>query len=549
MTEISRYSRLQSSIINHEHSHSHSHALQSKSKLAVNRMTTQSAPSQLSPGLLRQALRLIHCLQKERGASCAFSVSSQYRPNMEAARHRSDIALKLFPKEQVAVVSTLLDIRARLDVTEEIDELLDRFHRIMVRFNTLISSVVQTYTYVYVLEHARAGYTTASHEITSIKTEARMKKSCSVENFAPYHQKRSLEHLKSWQPSSSIPFLDECDIPLPTESVPAAAHIQLKSSYPTPDFLLDSTSSRKVERRKHISFDAEKMKAFVQMNPAVALMNLLNCFVRLKESTGKERALLSAMLATGSVHPRILTDLVLEVENQRSLVQELREQTTVESSLLHLIREGVALPPQLEELQQQILLKFNLSGIQLPSTHTVWNVITIYIDRLHSLELLLIEELESALANTDPTDIVAPTFDQLPTILQSILRDVYWQDLPAEAVKAKLVKYMGEAKGSCVPSSATPDPSYLGDSIEADSNHSKEKSEWDINLYEIQFQKRIGRGTAGTTYLATWSGQVNIATATDFDKQLVAGITASSLCVFMDTYGVEQIVFFFFFFV
>jgi hypothetical protein len=197
----------------------------------------------------------------------------------------------------------------------------------------------------------------------------------------------------------------------------------------------------------------------------------------------------------------------LEVENQRSLVQELREQTRVESSLLHLIREGVVLPPQLEELQQQILLKFNLSGIQLPSTQTVWNLITIYMDRLHSLELLLIEELESALANADPTDIVPPTLDELPSILQSILRDVYWQDWPAEEVKAKLVKYMGGAKGSCVPSSATPDPLHRADSIEANSNHSKEKSEWDINLYEIQFQKRIGRGTAGTTYLATWSGQ------------------------------------------
>jgi mitogen-activated protein kinase kinase kinase 11 len=35
-----------------------------------------------------------------------------------------------------------------------------------------------------------------------------------------------------------------------------------------------------------------------------------------------------------------------------------------------------------------------------------------------------------------------------------------------------------------------------------------EPSEWDINLYEIHFQKRIGRGTAGTTYLAKWSGQL-----------------------------------------
>eukprot|EP00957_Ditylum_brightwellii_P046224 3507285-Ditylum_brightwellii.AAC.1 len=31
--------------------------------------------------------------------------------------------------------------------------------------------------------------------------------------------------------------------------------------------------------------------------------------------------------------------------------------------------------------------------------------------------------------------------------------------------------------------------------------------EWEIGLYEVEFQKRIGRGMAGTTYLAKWSGQ------------------------------------------
>jgi hypothetical protein len=32
-------------------------------------------------------------------------------------------------------------------------------------------------------------------------------------------------------------------------------------------------------------------------------------------------------------------------------------------------------------------------------------------------------------------------------------------------------------------------------------------NDWEISLYEMEFQKRIGRGSAGTTYLAKWSGQ------------------------------------------
>jgi hypothetical protein len=31
--------------------------------------------------------------------------------------------------------------------------------------------------------------------------------------------------------------------------------------------------------------------------------------------------------------------------------------------------------------------------------------------------------------------------------------------------------------------------------------------EWEIDLNEIEFRKRIGRGMGGMTYLAKWSGQ------------------------------------------
>jgi len=31
--------------------------------------------------------------------------------------------------------------------------------------------------------------------------------------------------------------------------------------------------------------------------------------------------------------------------------------------------------------------------------------------------------------------------------------------------------------------------------------------EWEVSLYEVEFHKRIGRGSAGTTYLAKWAKQ------------------------------------------
>ena len=44
------------------------------------------------------------------------------------------------------------------------------------------------------------------------------------------------------------------------------------------------------------------------------------------------------------------------------------------------------------------------------------------------------------------------------------------------------------------------------------------KKEWEVNIQEVKFQKRIGRGGAGTTYLGTWRGQevaIKVAAMTD----------------------------------
>ena len=131
----------------------------------------------LSPSLLRHALRLIHCLQKERGASCAYSVSTEFLINMEIAREQANVALLLFSKDREPVTSTLLKIRSQLDErVSENDEHLSRFHRILVLFNTLIGSVVHT----YILQHVNSS---SMQRTTSM---GRIKRSSSAENFTSF---------------------------------------------------------------------------------------------------------------------------------------------------------------------------------------------------------------------------------------------------------------------------------------------------------------------------------------------------------------------------
>lgn len=512
-------------------------------------MTTGSSQSsrmkKLSPSLLRHALRLIHCLQKERGASCAYSVSVEFRINMQIAREQADVALLLFAKDREPVTSTLLKIRSQLDErVSENDEHLSRFHRILVLFNTLIGSVVHT----YILQHVNS---TSMQRITST---AQIKRSTSAESFVPFQTpplplgqprqasegfqsttvRRSLSPPSKSSSSqqdtlllSSLNSVPKVSISSPSSPVASSNSFQKyespkSSSYP------ETSNGMTSSHRRMVGFNGPSIKSLTPLDPVTALLNLLSCFVRLKESTGLERALLSGMLSIGAVHPRLLADLVMEVENQSLLVEELREQTTVEASLLQLIREGVVLPPQLQMIQNQILQKFNLIGMQLPSTQTVWNVITVYMDRLHSLELLLIEELEGALVTSLS---IIPTLEETPLVLQSILRDLYWYDLPSDVIKSKLMEFMeGNTGSSSTSGSHVPTPIGISDANILPNSHTHEKSEWDISLYEIQFQKRIGRGTAGTTYLATWSGQevaVKVAATTEMGLEGWTTETAS----------------------
>ena len=267
---------------------------------------------------------------------------------------------------------------------------------------------------------------------------------------------------------------------------------------------------------------------FIRESRTPALLNLLECFVALKESTGLERALLSSMFAMGTVDHRLLNDLVLEVENQFKLITVLKNLQDLDGNVLLLIRENVGLPPSMERLQSFILTEFDLMGFQREMNHeSVWNLITVYMDKLHSLELLIIEELESSLSEDNKDCADSSLTDQANVDISELLENAFasngnlqeLENMPAAKVKTLLLEMMTASSrkplsttGSEIPTESLPMPQRVSNSNQrlVNDDNDDEKpvpSEWDINLYEIHFQKRIGRGTAGTTYLAKWSGQ------------------------------------------
>ena len=102
-----------------------------------------------------------------------------------------------------------------------------------------------------------------------------------------------------------------------------------------------------------------------------------------------------------------------------------------------------------------------------------WAGITLYMDKLHSMELLLLEELDHCNNELEDIDLLSLARNTTKNISMDKSKDV--TDL--------------------------------------------ELNEWEISLYDVEFHQRIGRGSAGTTYVGKWMGQkvaVKVASVNEF---------------------------------
>eukprot|EP00979_Chaetoceros_neogracilis_P014495 scaffold4668_cov267-Chaetoceros_neogracile.AAC.5 len=281
------------------------------------------------------------------------------------------------------------------------------------------------------------------------------------------------------------------------------------------------------------------------------LLSLLLSFTKLKESTGTERAIISSLMALSpdiednwdynrtNAHStkKLFSDLVVEEANQRRIARELQEQVdarSIEYSLLQMVEKFTTPSPQMRDVQDMIK-DFNLKGLQrIMPLEDFWTIITLHIDQLHALELMLIEELRMccvALYMEEDTNLgcassrTARPNQRLDKSLLSNIMNSDWNILsesevaqelatmPAEQVKQLLLRHVQGEETSTESSRSSPKASSEARKRQFPiplleppvSSHNLK--EWEIDLYEIEFRQRIGRGVGGTTYLAKWSGR------------------------------------------
>ena len=458
---------------------------------------------------------------------------------MSLARRSTDAAIQIFERVfsttttineeestilKSSVATRLNETRQRINDNDTESEIADgNFHTIFVGFNSLISTIVQD----NILHHF------SSLEDNNSTTRTKSMKGHRSRQAAPIEvQESTSSEWNQCPPVSPVKrALDSRALKKKTVDGIGAPPL---NDVVSDDENSDSTTGRKETKASEadISEDDSVSMKTDHISTARELFNMLVCFSQLKESTGVERAILSSLLAFGSRGgtSRLVNDLIMEVENQRSLISQL--ENLKEGPLRNLILDLAQLSPYLAQLQDAILNGFTTLDTSTYDSDEFWNTITAYMDKLHSVELLIMEDLESELFRQEGTvqySVSGMRMLKNKRLLEYSLKS--WIEpnntvdlvstihkMPAEAIKSLILSALEERPSNNRPSAQHKDSTrnqYHQDDNEqlppiAISTTSLAK-EWDIDIYEIKFQKRIGRGSFATTYLASWNAGQQVA--------------------------------------
>jgi len=525
--------------------------------------------------LLRRALRLVHCLQKERGASCTYVASNNEDKNLgdlRPARLDTDRALKMLERSIAQAEAT----RAVVDVSlEKVRNMLPATgkdlqgtdaHRVLLCFNTLINAVMHD----YILEQTafqralQSEVSVPGDSVARPKPKSKMprvRSHQSIEALATPRHKRSLSGgapvstgMANRKRLSSDPldtFLQEVweeehgkrldgNEPRQLARIPSHDSEDALGGTSATGTEADTRDDSETETANNVSFwfPTREESPENEKEKIVQLLDLLDDFVALKESTGRERAILSCILIAGQTDfsQFLVNDLALEVENQKRRLEQLNG--FKKSSLQNVVKEVATLSPFLLDLQSRILAGFDKGRLAAVaySPEELWNMLTVYIDKLHSLELLIVEELEcNAFSVAEVEEDLAPPKPLVLDTRDQALKEVFGDEFQSkaqiydhvksmspESSKRKLMLLLRESSKRDQDSKNS-SSNHLsaslkdgGGSTEALPNRLDtlirelstipQSQEWEIDLYKIRFLRRIGQGTAGTTYLGEWEG-------------------------------------------
>lgn len=290
-------------------------------------------------------------------------------------------------------------------------------------------------------------------------------------------------------------------------------------------FFVDEVSKRKRIKRGTINSTQTQAANESRRNAKVALslLDLILSFVTLKESLGMERATLSGLMASRAIEQlgdstnanktdgarltHLVNDLVMVVENQHQIMETLRKQSGLDvfggsqkevadtaegnnepleenyCAILRLVGDCIRPSDAMRSLQNHIRKDFDIDRFQhaMPMDE-FWANITLYMDRLHSMELYLLEELDNCEGSFDGFDLLA-----LHEKWEQNAKEVTNRTTQENAKDASIPVSTQEAR---IDDGKNNVRNHNSPFIPPKSKEDSELEEWEISLYDVEFYKR-----------------------------------------------------------
>ncbi|EJK52598.1 hypothetical protein THAOC_28110 [Thalassiosira oceanica] len=300
--------------------------------------------------------------------------------------------------------------------------------------------------------------------------------------------------------------------PAPTQSCALATHNRndSESSF-VEDYPGQKELARKLDPTQNSVNAVISSETRQTTKVALAYLKLILSYVNLKESMGMERALLVGLMANG-VDEGDLSEMSRESGNDRQLKRSSASATSIKgrfwdkspgsiegekkSFRLNLIVNDIVL---IVELQHRIILELRQqTGLQIHDNLSTDNVLESVNSKSNSSKALLrlvgesirpSEEMQAMQEN------LRLNFDVLQFQNLYILEEL--DNCSFETFD--LLSFDEDGNGAESIEKELAIPGNLAEKPSLD--------EWEVSLYEVEFHKRIGRGSAGTTYLAKWARQ------------------------------------------
>lgn len=563
------------------------------------------------PNQLRVTLHLLHCLQKERGASCANRAydmngegSSNYFANdvtfgiplpedkqeckanyfsdvpfkfdrifletaMNKARSATDASFHIFLEscgndctKYFAFFKALEKIREDASKCDSIEPCGKNskvnVHKLISLFNQLISNILdEAFMRIIEIQQKKVKGKINDDALTFSQSPPQSIGEAVEEN----HQSSRKKHVRQsslqakWIGNQIFPITLETSSPV--EKIATVEAIKKGEDKTVRNVEVDLSNITE-------SFipNSDDTKLIILMN-AYNFMSLLRSFSQLKESTGVERAYISSLMVIdvedSEQESKLFSDLVIQAENQRAIIRQIKKQTnsSLSAKYSHPLSDSFKslsvminkyIEPSIEMQQIQCMINaFDAKGLKrlMPMTH-FWHIISLYMNQLHSIELLILEELQGFWVQSqiicerinlaDKIDHKDKAEHKANEVIVRNICKLFSDNsssvnkASAEELYAQLSSSSGESfKQAILTALERNTPEWQRKSKLTNMCHNEDEllvfptpstdfKEWNIDLYEIEFSKKIGRGVAGTTYLGTWGGQqvaVKVAAVTD----------------------------------